>query len=192
MATGSDDVGVRKVPPRTPINRMNTLMKFANIWIQSQIRDNRPERATRMATVGLARLETRLLDAFDRCGYFDPSVLNGGPRPPPARQAASRKRRDEESLLSDNSTSSTHDTSSPESSTSSAQKTVDDSIDIFDESEENILRGSSIRLSADVDMAWKQISTGIRKWILRYLAECSGEIRYQNHTNRFNKVRKEI
>jgi len=45
-----------------------------------------------------------------------------------------------------------------------------------------------LRLSNDVDLAWKQIGTGFRKWILRYISACTGQKNYQYHTNRLNKV----
>ena len=51
-------------------------------------------------------------------------------------------------------------------------------------------------------MAWKQIGTGkvnvstpplitvkgFRKWILRYIADCGGQKRYEYHSSRLNKV----
>ena len=157
VADAADEEVSRKVPPRTPLNRMTTIMRFGTSWIDSQISLARPARASRMISSGLARLENRLILAFNRCGYFDPSVPNGGPRP-------SRKRRETDD---------------------------EDSLDVFDLYEDDIkTRGTAtIRLSEDVDMAWKQIGTGIRKWVLRYLAECPGERKTQNHTKRYIKVK---
>ena len=76
------------------------------------------------------------------------------------------------------------------------QREVDanDDIDIFDRFEEDMMRGiaAEIRLSNDVDLAWKQIGTGFRKWILRYISECNGQATYNYHTNRLAKVHDNI
>ena len=72
------------------------------------------------------------------------------------------------------------------------QREVDanDDLDIFDRFEEDMMRGvdAQIRLSNNVDLAWKQIGTGFRKWILRYIADCNGQKNYQYHTNRLQKI----
>ena len=72
------------------------------------------------------------------------------------------------------------------------QREVDanDDLDIFDRMEEDMMRGvdTQIRLSSDIDLAWKQIGTGFRKWILRYISECNGQKSYNYHTNRLSKV----
>ena len=44
------------------------------------------------------------------------------------------------------------------------------------------------RLSLNPDLAWKQIGTGFRKWILRYISECNGQKTYSYHTNRLAKI----
>ncbi|CAG5106083.1 Oidioi.mRNA.OKI2018_I69.chr1.g2675.t1.cds [Oikopleura dioica] len=41
-------------------------------------------------------------------------------------------------------------------------------------------------------MAWRQIATAYRKWILRYMAECRGQINHQLHTRRLIKVASKI
>ena len=67
-----------------------------------------------------------------------------------------------------------------------------DDIDIFDDIFENWDRSSdSMRaLSSNQNLAWKQIGTGFRKWILRYISACGGQKQYQYHTNRLAKVTK--
>ena len=44
------------------------------------------------------------------------------------------------------------------------------------------------RLSNDSELAWKQIGTGFRKWILRYISECKGQRDYEYHTERLAKI----
>ena len=65
----------RKVPPRTPDQRLNTLHRFVTNWIDSQISidQNRPQRAETMKS-SFDRLYQRQLDAFEECGFFDPSL----------------------------------------------------------------------------------------------------------------------
>ena len=48
------------------------------------------------------------------------------------------------------------------------------------------------RLSNDPDLAWKQIGTGFRKWILRYISECRGERMYSYHTKRLAFIHRRI
>ena len=72
------------------------------------------------------------------------------------------------------------------------QREVDanDDLDIFDRIEEDMMRGVGTQRapSADPDIAWKQIGTAFRKWILRYLSECFGQKSYGHHTNRLTRV----
>ena len=66
-----------------------------------------------------------------------------------------------------------------------------DSLDIFDQMEDDFQRGvaGDVRaLSNDPNLAWKQIGTGFRKWILRYINDCGGQKQFQYHTNRLAKL----
>ena len=82
LAMAQDDD--RKVPPRTPPQRLNTLKRFANEWVTLQIGTeiNRPSRAANMKAKGIARLEEKMSLAYAKdCHFFDPTVEHGGPRP---------------------------------------------------------------------------------------------------------------
>jgi hypothetical protein len=172
LAAGETD---RKVPPRTPPQRLNTLQRFAKEWIDAQVKTgiNRPQRALKMKS-GIDRLETKMGEAFLKdCAFFDPTVLpHGGPNPNSQRKRRSAFAQKELSRI--------------------AREVVDnDSIDIFDMLEDNYQRGvgdQQIRLSDDIDLAWKQIGTGFRKWILRYISDCNGQKTYSYHTNRLAKI----
>ena len=48
------------------------------------------------------------------------------------------------------------------------------------------------RLSNNPDLAWKQIGTGFRKWILRYISECRGERMYSYYTKRLAFIHRRI
>ena len=145
----------KRVPPRTPLQRMTTLKRFADSWINANIglAENRPARADQMTT-RVQMMTDKLTLQYGKCGFFDPNVPNGGPKP-------SRKRRS-------------------------------DDIDVFDDFEDSHQDGTKtatdIRLSADEKTAWKQIGTGYKKWIYRYMAGCNGEKVYNYHSERLNKV----
>lgn len=173
LAMAQDDE--RKVPPRTPAQRLNTLKRFAGEWVNAQIgvTINRPSRADNMISVGIERLESKMTEAASKdCFFFDPTLEHGGPNP-----NSQRKRRGADWV---------------ERELARIQREVDanDDLDIFDRFEEDMMRGvdAQIRLSNDVDLAWKQIGTGFRKWILRYIADCNGQKNYQYHTNRLQKI----
>ena len=79
----------KKVPPRTPAQRLNTLKRFAGEWVNLQIgvTINRPNRAQRMVDIGIERLESKMTEAASKdCFYFDPTVPNGGPNPNSSRE----------------------------------------------------------------------------------------------------------
>ena len=82
LAMAQDDE--RKVPPRTPAQRLNTLKRFAGEWINAQIgvEINRPSRAQNMINIGIERLESKMTEAASKdCFFFDPTVEHGGPNP---------------------------------------------------------------------------------------------------------------
>ena len=165
----------RKVPPRTPPQRLNTLHRFADDWISAQIRSaiNRPKRAYRMSNKGISRLYIKMMETYNKeCSFFDPNVLpHGGPNP-----NSSRKRRAAFAQA--------------ELSRIAREVANNDALDIFDQMEANFERGMGdvLRLSDEIDLAWKQIGTGFRKWILRYISDCNGQKNYTYHTRRLSKV----
>ena len=74
----------RKVPPRTPAQRLNTLHRFMREWVQTEIAGtiNRPSRAANMIANGVARIEAKMTEAAAKeCFFFDPSLPHGGPAP---------------------------------------------------------------------------------------------------------------
>ena len=127
----------KKVPPRTPIQRLNTLHRFYERFIDSQLAQYREFRATNqkekahimMAALWRAFEKTNRKTGERRCGYFNPSLPHGGPRPISSEE--NRRRRD-----------------------------VDDEEDPFDAYElslQNGERSASVRLSADPALALRQV-----------------------------------
>jgi len=186
----------RKVPPRTPAQRLNTLHRFMREWVQIEIAGtiNRPSRAANMIENGVARIEAKMSEAAAKdCFFFDPSLPHGGPAP------KDRKRRSSDWA---------------EAELSRIQRDVDDNdeLDFFDRyfsiqsktSQERGLGASGDvevpsmdaqfqeRLSSEPNLAWKQIGTGFRKWILRYISECYGQRTYSYHTGRLERIHSRI
>merc|ERR1711990_947878 len=90
----------KKVPPRTPAQRLNRLQIFSAEWLN----DNLPSLPSRENWISKFEINAeRMMDAFQRphCGFFDPSLPFGGPdanpelRPnlTPRRTTDDRKRR---------------------------------------------------------------------------------------------------
>jgi len=84
----------RKVPPRTPDERLRTLQKFLGNWIEANISDKRPARGEHFAERKFFGEgdpdQSTLLSAYTavdptygmpKCSYYNPNNLNhGGPR----------------------------------------------------------------------------------------------------------------
>ena len=74
----------RKVPPRTPAQRLNTLHRFMKEWVNQEIAGtiNRPGRAATMTKKGVDRLEAKMSEAREKdCYFFNPELPHGGPAP---------------------------------------------------------------------------------------------------------------
>ena len=68
----------KKVPPRTPPKRLATLRRFADEWTSANMAD--ADLASKWANK-LKKHADRMEKKFNRCGFFDPSLKHGGPRP---------------------------------------------------------------------------------------------------------------
>ena len=152
-----------------------TLNQFAEQWINSQIifAIHRPNRGVRMR-LNLRDMSIRLSKAYGKdCHFFDPAVLpHGGPNP-----NSQRKRR----------------TAFAQQELNRIAREVEDneSLDIFDQLEDDFQQGVPVDINAlsnDQNVAWQQIGTGFRQWILRYISDCGGQKKYNYHTNRLDEV----
>merc|ERR1712003_232175 len=180
----------RKVPPRTPPQRLNTLKRFFEEYIENNVGPDRPERATNQKEA-----VTRIYDPLEeiyhaikpdgsglrRCSFFDPNVPNGGPRPvsDTDKRAAEQWVANELCALG-------------ESHHCKRKRRDADSFDPFDDYETQLENGeratAAVRLSPDPALALRQIRTGFQKWILRYVSECSGQREYGIHTKRLETI----
>ena len=70
----------KKVPPRRPGQRLSTLSRFFREFLDSNLYSKRSDRHLRMTHAIEMRLTKRMNDSFERCGFFDPFVPNGGPK----------------------------------------------------------------------------------------------------------------
>ena len=73
----------KKVPPRTPPKRLATLRRFADEWTSANMAD--ADLASKWANK-LKKHADRMEKKFNRCGFFDPSIKHGGPRPAGAKK----------------------------------------------------------------------------------------------------------
>jgi len=149
----------KKVPPRTPVQRLNRLQIFSKEWLN----DNLSELPSMENWVSKFEVNAeRMLEAYNRehCGFFDASLPFGGPDPNPElrpngapRRPTDRKRRSDEE--------------------------ADGFTDEF---------GELLRYNKNEPLVGiKQITTGYRKWAERYINECWGQRKHQYQRKRMNK-----
>ena len=126
----------KKVPPRTPTQRLNTLSRFYKEYVDTFIEQSRPARANfhkeRIDSMTDAMLATFMKTKPDgsglrSCSFFDPNVPNGGPRPD---NNGDRKRRDVD---------------------------AEDPFDVYEQRLQDGERSASVRLSADSALALRQV-----------------------------------
>ena len=126
----------KKVPPRTPTQRLNTLSRFYKEYVDTFIKQSRPARANfhkeridSMTTAMMATFIKRKPDGsgLRSCSFFDPNVPNGGPRPD---NNGDRKRRDVD---------------------------AEDPFDVYEQRLQDGERSASVRLSADSALALRQV-----------------------------------
>ena len=65
----------KKVPPRHPLNRLNRLNQFATEWMT----DNLPSKQANHWIPKFNRNTARMERRFQRCGFYDDSLVHGGP-----------------------------------------------------------------------------------------------------------------
>ena len=204
---------VRKVPPRTPPQRLETLCRFAGEYINNRVATtgtdmttdeddnviinenlNRPARAGIMV-LRFQMMCEKMTDAFDkhnpetflkRCSYFDPSVPNGGPRPVEQRKKRNQWIEEELAALEKGhwwGPFKRPKRAAEDRNRRSAEKEFEDPFDAFEANLERGIEGH-VRLNSDVDVAFKEICVGFRKWSVRYLSECNGQQTHHYHTRR--------
>lgn len=164
-------LGPKKVGPRTPIQRLESLVRFSQEWLGNNLYDLPSYESWKTRFI---KNSERMLKAFgrDTCKFFDPSIPHGGPNPNP-RPRPDRKRRKR-----------TADIEVIEE----LKNANDDDFELFDDFENLQSRSLTVRYDTmNPLIGIKQITTGFRKWALRYIAECHGQRKFQYQKNRMNR-----
>lgn len=155
LASASD----KKVPPRTPKQRLNRLQIFSKEWLN----DNLPNLPSKENWIAKFEVNAeRMLDAYarDNCGFFDPSLPYGGPDANPELRESGRPRRP-----------------------TNRKRRSDDESDGFTDEFGELLRYDKNQPLVGI----KQITTGYRKWAERYINECWGQRKHNYQVNRMNR-----
>jgi len=202
----------KKVPPRHPLNRLNKIRfffdEFANDVVKTRLGENVAERfATRFGTNMLNNFE----NAFgrDNCGYYDSDSKHGGPDPMPhvRPNGKPRTRRDDsaneievdhpetESWCQEVSVKTNYN---PDQFRICCDLQTDGHTAIdFCASPPKGARSASTggktaydRLSNEPSLRWRQITTGARKWVERYISNCGGQRKKNIAVKRIRKVYK--
>lgn len=198
----------KKVPPRHPLNRLNTLTTFFTNFANDV--------ASPLVGAGYAgRLEKRMHGmtasmekAFNRpnCGYYDESTKHGGPDPNPENRENGKPRNRRDADDSDAAAldaalglTETHDAACTDGSFATNTVELNQECCAKDanyHADCNILprrkggpkKTAWERLSNDPATKWRQIMTGCRKWAERYINNCAGQRKNNLIKNRTKRV----
>jgi len=149
----------KKVPPRTPLQRLNRLQIFSKEWLN----DNLPNLPAKENWVSKFEVYAeRMIEAYEReeCGFFDPSLPYGGPDANPDLRPGGTPRRPLD-----------------------RKRRSDEEDDGFTDEYGELLRYNKNQPLVGI----KQITTGYRKWAERYINECWGQRKHQYQIKRMNK-----
>ena len=155
----------RKVPPRTPPQRLETLQRFFKEYIDGNVKPDRPERAANQKEA-VDRIYIPLQDSFDalkpdgsglrRCSFFDPNVPNGGPRPVSATNTRAAEDWVAKLLCQFDGLTG------PQCDTKRKRRSDIDTYDPFDDYEAQLENGeratAAVRLSNDKALALRQVN----------------------------------
>lgn len=67
----------RKVPDRSPLQRLETLQRFGAEWSEANLKENQAARWMDKINVNSERLRKR----YSICGWFSVHIEHGGPNP---------------------------------------------------------------------------------------------------------------
>ena len=155
----------RKVPPRTPPQRLETLQRFFKEYIDGNVRPDRPDRANNQKEA-VDRIYLPLQESFDavkpdgsglrRCSFFDPNVPNGGPRPVSATNTRAAEDWVAKLLCQFDGLTG------PQCDTKRKRRSDIDTYDPFDDYEAQLENGeratAAVRLSNDKALALRQVN----------------------------------
>lgn len=205
----------KKVPPRTPEQRLGTLSDFFVKFTDEVVTPVAGAKYAGRLNGRMQRMTDGMLAAYNRpnCGYFDASSKHGGPDPNPGvrpdGKPRNRRSMDEDNAeivqqrcdevnWDDMTDELQGECCDPEAAlVFSAGGDCDDGkcdlhcARINGSRSKGKGKGKKThweRLSNDPQTKWKQIMTGCRKWAERYIGNCGGQRKNKLITNRTKKV----
>jgi len=199
----------KKVPPRHPLNRLNKLKIFYNGFADDVVKSRLGENvAARFADRFAEGMCNNFESAFgrDNCGYYDSSSKHGGPDPNPElrENGKPRNRRDDDeaeveadfedlaAFCAENADNFTDDEAVYCCNLSNDGHTGDaDYCPGVNQAAVRSSKGNAYdRLSQVPSLRWRQITTGTRKWVERYINNCGGQRKNNVGVKRVRKVYK--
>jgi len=200
----------KKVPPRHPLNRLNKLKIFYNRFAEDIVTAQLGEGvATRFANRFAVKMCNNFEDAFNRpnCGYYDSSSKHGGPDPNPEirENGKPRTRRDDDeeaeveadfedlaAFCAENADNFTDGEAVYCCNLSNDGHTGDaDYCSGVNQAAVRSSKGNAYdRLSQVPSLRWRQITTGTRKWVERYINNCGGQRKNKVGTKRVRNIYK--
>jgi len=168
----------KKVPPRHPQSRLRTLTRFTDEWLTKNFEDLLPaehkgdvngerlaDRFKKRFENWTSRLQALVDDTEKDCFYYDPNAPHGG-----------RSRRDGHEDENEN-------------ENENEDKTEDESeqYDYSDEADDLVRYDKN-----NAQRGLRQITTGLRKWALRYISACPGEKNNKAHSMRADRLYRKI
>jgi len=184
----------KKVPPRHPLNRLNKLKKFYEGFAADIVASRISEKAADRFAARYTKMCDGFQAAFDRpnCGYYDDSSKHGGPDPNPnvRPNGKPRNRRDDDdeseieadfedlaAFCAENAGDFTDGEAVFCCNLSNDGYT--NGVDYCDGVNQGAMRSGKgnayDRLSQEPSLKWRQITTGTRKWVERYINNCGGQ-----------------
>merc|ERR1712176_1200689 len=177
----------KKVPPRHPLNRLNKIKSFYRAFGADVVASRISEKAGDRFANRFVKMCENFENAFNRdnCGYYDDNSKHGGPDPNPnvRPNGKPRNRRDDD------------DESEIEADFEDlAAFCAENAGDYCDGVNQGAMRSSKgnayDRLSNVPSLKWRQITTGTRKWVERYINNCGGQRKNNLGVKRARKIYK--
>jgi len=202
----------KKVPPKTPKQRLNTLSEFFERFTTEVVAPSVGQGYAERLNKRMQNMVTSMGAAYDRpnCGYFDENSKHGGPDPNPHVKPNGKPRNRRDVDDSDDSDDTWFGAQAATDEYCNANEFANHSEEgqksCCSESESFLAANTGNcgklrtkggnkkrkegyeRLSDDPKLKWKQITTGARKWAERYINNCGGQRKNKLISNRTKKV----
>jgi len=202
----------KKVPPRHPLNRLNKLKMFYEAFgddvVKSRTSEGVAERFVARFAEGMCG---NFENAFNRdnCGYYDSGSKHGGPDPNPELRpnGKPRNRRDDDeepeveadfedlaAFCAENAGDFTNGEAVFCCNLSKDKPQYTNGADYCEGVNAAAMRSGKgnayDRLASEPSLRWRQITTGTRKWVERYINNCGGQRKNNLGVKRVRKVYK--